>query len=148
MFMVAFQTHSSLACTCSEFMPGQTSQKRLSDEEINAARFDRAKDVVRGKFTFLSLGPDVRRGFTVKMHVDETIKGNLSGEIELVTGFGNGDCGLFATVVNLMFYDRPIEIEIQNSPVYQPGSSGINMCGYIRQPEPLQPLPSTKPRDQ
>ncbi|PWB80613.1 MAG: hypothetical protein C3F11_17435 [Methylocystaceae bacterium] len=108
-----------------------------SEQEINAKRFERAENVVRGRFTYISLGPDVRRGFTVKMHVERAIKGNLGGEIELYTGFGNGDCGLVGMVMGRMLHDRPVDIEIRTSPSREDGRmGGIDSCGYIAEPQP------------
>ncbi|SFI06180.1 hypothetical protein SAMN05216304_101663 [Bosea sp. OK403] len=108
-----------------------------------SARLQKAKDVVRGKFISLNAGRDVvregRRLIVGKLQVDETLKGDLKGEIEVVTGFGTGDCGVPDALLISIAWDRQIDLEISRSGGQDPLYS-VNMCGYGK----VLPMPTAK----
>lgn len=131
---VAMTAHSEFAMACSCVDDG------LVGEALMSARFQKASDVVRGKVLTVNAGRDVVRlgsQFVVgKLQIDETLKGDLKGEIEVITGFGAGDCGLPGALLISIAWDRQVELAVrrvtEREPLYV-----VDMCGYGKVlPEP------------
>jgi len=124
------------ACSCAD-------SDGLRGEALMSARLQKAQDVVRGKFVALAAGHDVvregRRLVIGRLQIDETLKGDLKGEIEVVTGFGTGDCGSPSAFLFSIAWDRQVDIEIRkttgNDPLY-----AVDICGYGK----VLPAPTAK----
>jgi hypothetical protein len=97
----------------------------------------KAQDVVRGKITAMRAGKDVQVGGGAQavrmvagtLAVDETLKGSVSGEIDVVTGFGTGDCGIPGLFLASIAWDRAVEVELHR--IGGPKQMfSVDMCGY------------------
>ena len=136
MTLILLASNDAYACQCAN--------EGLSTEQ----KFESAKHVVRGKFVSLKApinfaGPSsfkAASGFgsgrsaSSVFHVDEVLKGELSGDEEVVTGFGIGDCGFAGGILGTIAYDQGIEIEIESQEV-TPGNklNLVSICGYVKQ---------------
>lgn len=98
-----------------------------------------AEYVVRGKVTAMRAGADV----TLKMQgwngrivagtlkVDQQLKGDLAGEIEILTGFGTGDCGVPGLLLTSIAWDRQIDVQLRKAGT-KDRSYFIEMCGISK----------------
>ncbi len=114
------------ACSCADLLS-------RGDEALMA----RAQDVVRGKIISMRAGKDVQlrsgarqaRMVAATMAIEAAVKGELSGEIEVVTGFGTGDCGIPGLFLASIAWDRPVELELHRVDTHEHTFS-VHMCGY------------------
>ena len=68
-----------------------------------------------------------------KLKIETALKRELSGEIEVVTGFGSGDCGIPGLFLAAIGGDRAVEMEEKN----RSGLNYVDMCGYAK----VMPMP-------
>jgi hypothetical protein len=126
-------TTAAQACSCLDDFE-QASGSRMSGEQINDRRFDKASDVVGGKFVSMSASAG-ERAMAVHgtMQITKVLKGNLSGAIDVYTGFGPGDCGVPGIFLASIALDEDVQVSVDRAGAPE-GGYVISMCGYLKVP--------------
>lgn len=120
------------AAACSCVLPDNAG--RMTKKELDAWHFERAQTIVSGRVTEVHAGDGVtrsdRRVVVAKLKVASVLKGDAPvGEMTLLTGFGNGDCGLAVALLVAASGDTDLEVEVEKVPEF-PNEYAVNMCGY------------------
>jgi len=123
---------SAAACSC----PWVLEEENLPREDFAKRRFEQATDVVRGQIVDLRAGETVlRQGHRIvvaKMKITSTVKGDIPpGEATILTMFGVGDCGIAASLLTAIAWQRDAILEVRKLPEL-PGEYMVDMCGYGR----------------
>jgi hypothetical protein len=112
----------------------------MSKEELSAWRFDHAKIVITGRVTDVHASIDTKRGewrvVVGHLKVNSVQKGDVPfGDVTILTGFGNGDCGFGGGLFFALAQDRDLTVELQTVSQYQSEFQGeytVNSCGFAK----------------
>jgi hypothetical protein len=121
----------AVACSCLDMM-AIDGGKPITDEQRASRQFAKAADIVRGKIVAMrSQAVAQPPGVYARMQIDETLKGNLSGAIDVYTGFGLGDCGIPGLFLASIGWDRQADVAVTRIDGVD-GAYAVNMCDYAR----------------
>jgi hypothetical protein len=112
----------------------------MTNEELQSWRFDRAKIVVTGKVTDVHASADTKRGewrvVVGHFKVNSILKGDVPlGDVTILTGFGDGDCGLAGGLFYALAQNRDLTVELQTQSQYQrefEREYTANICGFAK----------------
>jgi hypothetical protein len=117
----------AFACQCAD-PPG------IKNEEPLRLRLEKATDVVKGRITQVNASESTKRnGFPVvvaQMKVTSVVKGEIPlGDITIVTGFGDGDCGIPGLFLSAIARGNDATLSVSKNPEVA-GEYWVGMCGY------------------
>jgi hypothetical protein len=112
----------------------------MTQEELDAWSFDRAKIVVTGRVTDVHANIDTKRDgsrvVVAHLNVGSVQKGNIPlGDLTIVTGYGNGDCGLAGGLFYALGQNRDLTVELMKEPLHGgefQGEYTATICGLVK----------------
>jgi hypothetical protein len=140
---------SAEACTCGDRLSGG------SETDQKSERLSKAEIVVTGRVVGMRAGRDIGdfamtpnvasatstgRAVVATFAIDEVVKGNVTGtEVEVMSGFGTGDCGLAGGFLGAIAYDQKITMQLTSLPGRDRPIFYSDICSYLDVPPKKRP---------